>query len=159
MYSVLQFFYDGFSTSTVGMEELAQQIKGTCRVLVACKRARGNRASGRDRTDWRRIKVNPLLLQLRPDPLGPQHDEREPGFWGIRWPKGLRHVDPEAILHSSVYARAAAVRVPHFYSAEEYSPENLADHIKFQVAKADGNPPPKVAVARWMILISHCVTS
>lgn len=62
------------------------------------------------------IEVNPLLQQLRPDPLGPQHDEREPGFWGIRWPKGLRHVDPEAILHSSVYARTAAERVPHFTS-------------------------------------------
>ncbi|MGZ3337535.1 MAG: hypothetical protein ACXVBV_19615, partial [Isosphaeraceae bacterium] len=88
------------------------------------------------------IKVNPLLLQLRPDPLGPQHDEREPGFWGIRWPKGLRHVDPEAILHSSVYARAAAERVPHFYSNEEYSPENLVEHVKFQKAKADRNAPP-----------------
>src|SRR5260370_2829361 len=80
------------------------------------------------------IKVNPLLLQLRPDPLGPQHDEREPGSCGIRRPKGLRHVDPEAILHSCVYARAAAERVPHFYATEEYSPDNLADHIKFQKA-------------------------
>jgi hypothetical protein len=85
------------------------------------------------------IKVNPLLL--------PQHDEREPGFWGIRWPKGLRHVDPEAILHSSVYARAAAERVPHFYAAEEYSPDNLADHIKFQREKADRNAPPPQAAA------------
>jgi hypothetical protein len=83
------------------------------------------------------IKVNPLLLQLRPDPLGPQHDEREPGFWGIRWPKGLRHVDPEAILHSSVYERAAAERVPHFYAAEDYSPDNLLEHVKFQEAKAE----------------------
>jgi uncharacterized protein (DUF2235 family) len=83
------------------------------------------------------IKINPLLLQLRPNPLGPQHDEREPGFWGIRWPKGLRPVDPQAILHSSVYARAAAERVPHFYTAEDYSPDNLSDHIKFQKAKAD----------------------
>jgi uncharacterized protein (DUF2235 family) len=95
------------------------------------------------------IKINPLLLQLRPDPLGPQHDEREPGFWGIRWPKGLRHVDPEAILHSSVYARAAAERVPHFYSTEEYAPKNLTDHIKFQKAKVDRNaPPPQVAVGK-----------
>lgn len=91
--------------------------------------------------------VNPLLLQLRPDPLGPQHDECEPGFWGIRWPKGLRHVHPEAILHSSVYARAAAERVPHFYAAEEYSPDNLADHIKFQREKTDRNAPPPQAAA------------
>jgi uncharacterized protein (DUF2235 family) len=93
------------------------------------------------------IKVNPLLLQLRPDPLGPQHDEREPGFWGVRWPKGLRRVDPEAILHSSVYARSAAVRVPHFYSTEEYSPENLADHIKFQKARTDRAAPPAQVAA------------
>src|SRR5258708_7841683 len=87
------------------------------------------------------MKVIPLVLKLRSYPLGPQHDEREPGFWGIRWPKGLRQVDPEAILHSSVYARAAAERVPHFYSSEEYAPENLTDHIKFQKAKADRNAP------------------
>jgi uncharacterized protein (DUF2235 family) len=83
------------------------------------------------------IKVNPLLLQLRPNPLGPQHDEREPGFWGIRWPKGLRHIDPEAVLHPSVYVRAAVERVPHFYAAEDYSPENLSDHVECQKVKAD----------------------
>jgi uncharacterized protein (DUF2235 family) len=96
------------------------------------------------------IKANPLLLQLRPDPLGPQHDEREPGFWGIRWPKGLRHVDPEAVLHSSVYARGAAERVPHFYEASAYSPDNLSDHVKFQQAKLAGSqqaaPTPVPAV-------------
>jgi hypothetical protein len=79
------------------------------------------------------LKVSPLLLQLRPDPLGPQHDEREPGFlWGIRWPKGLRRVDPEAALHSSVYVRAAAKQVPHFYEFAEYSPDNLAGHVKLR---------------------------
>jgi hypothetical protein len=37
------------------------------------------------------IKINPLLLQVRPDPLGPQHDEREPPWlWIFRWPKGLK---------------------------------------------------------------------
>lgn len=82
------------------------------------------------------IKVNPSLLQLRPDPLGPQHDEREPGFiFGIRWPKGLRRVDPEAVLHSSVFERAGAEQVPHFYEFSEYCPVNLADHVKFQAAR------------------------
>jgi len=97
------------------------------------------------------IKINPLLLQVRPDPLGPQHDEREPGFlWGIRWPKGLRHIDPEAVLHSSVYKRAAAERVPHFYDTIDYSPENLVDHVKFQQAKLAAQQPPasRVATAR-----------
>ena len=52
-------------------------------------------------------------------------------------------------MHTSVYARAAAERVQHFYSTEEYSPENLADHIKFQKAKADRNtPPPQVAAGQ-----------
>jgi uncharacterized protein (DUF2235 family) len=89
------------------------------------------------------LKISASLLQLRPDPLGPQHDEREPGFlWGIRWPKGLRRVDPEAALHSSVYVRAAAKQVPHFYEFAEYSPENLADHVKFQAAKAAAPKPP-----------------
>ena len=93
------------------------------------------------------IKVNPLLLQHRPNPLGPQHDEREPGFRGIRWPKGLRHIDPEAVLHPSVYARAAAERVPHFYAAEDYSPENLSGHVKFQQAKLAARRPPVQHVA------------
>ena len=78
------------------------------------------------------IKVNPLLLQLRPDPLGPQHDEREPGLLGRKWPKGLRTVEPVAMLHSSVYERAAADQVPHFYDRREYNPDNLSDHIEFQ---------------------------
>jgi hypothetical protein len=88
------------------------------------------------------LKISPSLLQLRPDPLGPQHDEREPGFvCGIRWPKGLRRVDPEAILHSSVYVRASAKRVPHFYEFREYSPDNLIDHVKFQAAKTAARKP------------------
>jgi hypothetical protein len=85
------------------------------------------------------IRANPLLLQLHPDPLGPQHDKREPGFWSIRWPKGLRHVDPEAVLHSSVYASGAAARVPHFYEASAYSPDNLSDRVKFQQTKLAGS--------------------
>jgi uncharacterized protein (DUF2235 family) len=78
------------------------------------------------------IRVNPLLLQLRPDPLGPQHDEREPGLFGRKWPKGLRTVEPVAMLHSSVYERAAVDQVPHFYDRRKYNPDNLSDHIEFQ---------------------------
>jgi hypothetical protein len=93
------------------------------------------------------IKVNPLLLQVRPDPMGPQHDEREtPWLWIFRWPKGLRHVEPDAILHPSVYKRAAAERVPHFYEAMDYLPDNLADHVKFQEAKRAAKPPPAAQV-------------
>jgi hypothetical protein len=49
------------------------------------------------------------------------------------------------MLHSSVYERAAADDVPHFYDRRKYNPDNLADHIKFQQAKkpvaVDAIPP------------------
>jgi hypothetical protein len=47
------------------------------------------------------IKVDKSWLQLNSDPLGSQHDEREPGyFWGkLKWPKALRDIDHDAILH------------------------------------------------------------
>ena len=68
-------------------------------------------------------------LQLRPDPVGPQHDEREPGWLKKKlWPKGLRSIDHNAILHSSVYKRFAAEAVQHFYQMLPYRPENLASH-------------------------------
>jgi hypothetical protein len=66
--------------------------------------------------------------------------------WIFRWPKGLRHVEPDAILHPSVYKRAAAERVPHFYEAMDYLPDNLADHVKFQEAKRAAKPPPAAQV-------------
>ena len=76
------------------------------------------------------IKVDKDWLQLNPDPLGPQHDEREPGYlWGkIKWPRALRQIDPDAILHSSVKARFAAAGVQHFYQTKPYRPDNLAEH-------------------------------
>ena len=76
------------------------------------------------------IKVDKDWLQLNPDPLGPQHDEREPGYlWGkIKWPRALRQIDHNAILHSSVKARFAVASVQHFYEAKPYRPDNLAGH-------------------------------
>ena len=76
------------------------------------------------------IKVDKSWLQLSPDPLGPQHDEREPGYlWGkLKWPKGLREIDHDAILHRSVKDRLAADKVQHFYDMKPYRPENLAGH-------------------------------
>jgi hypothetical protein len=81
------------------------------------------------------VKTNPLLLQVRPNALGPQHDEREPGFFGRKWPRGLRTIQPVAKLHSSVYARAFAEKVLHFYDHRKYDPENLSGHIEFQEKK------------------------
>jgi Uncharacterized alpha/beta hydrolase domain (DUF2235) len=76
------------------------------------------------------IKIDPCFLQLRPDPLGPQHDAREPGWFGgrLKWAKALREIDPDAPLHSSVYERFAADKVQHFYEMMPYRPENLAGH-------------------------------
>jgi uncharacterized protein (DUF2235 family) len=76
------------------------------------------------------IKVDRSYLQLRPDPRGPQHDAREPGYiWGLfRWAKALRKIDPNAVLHPSVHERFTAERVQHFYEMKPYRPENLATH-------------------------------
>jgi uncharacterized protein (DUF2235 family) len=78
------------------------------------------------------IKVDRHFLHLNPDPRGPQHDAREPGFlWGlIKYTKGLRPVSPDAVLHPSVYARFAAETVQHYYEMKPYRPENLSKHEK-----------------------------
>jgi uncharacterized protein (DUF2235 family) len=76
------------------------------------------------------IKIDRSYLQLRPDTRGPQHDEREPGWFGgrVKWTKALRGIDPDAVLHQSVYRRFKADKVQHFYEMKPYRPENLATH-------------------------------
>ena len=78
------------------------------------------------------IKVDRNYLQLNPDARGPQHDAREPGYFGgrFKYPKALRKIDPNAILHPSVYERFAADKVQHFYEMKPYRPDNLATHDK-----------------------------
>jgi hypothetical protein len=63
-------------------------------------------------------------------PRGQQHDAREPGYFGgrLKWPKALRTIDPDAILHPSVYDRFAADKVQHFYEMKPYRPENLSGY-------------------------------
>jgi hypothetical protein len=80
------------------------------------------------------IKLNRQFLQLRPDPTGPQHDAREPGyFWGrLKWKLGYREIRPDAVLYSSVYKRFAAEKVQHYYEAKAYRAENLSKHGKLQ---------------------------
>jgi uncharacterized protein (DUF2235 family) len=84
--------------------------------------------------DGNGIKVDPSFLRLNPDPRGPQHDAREPGYFGgkFKWTKALRTVDHDAVLHPSVYARFAADAVQHFYQRQPYRPENLAGHDKLK---------------------------
>jgi uncharacterized protein (DUF2235 family) len=79
------------------------------------------------------IKTDDRYLKLNPDPLGPQHDAREPGYLGgqFKWSEGQRRVEDEAILHSSVLARFAATDgVQHFYERIDYRPSNLKQHSK-----------------------------
>ncbi len=80
------------------------------------------------------IKVDKRFLHLYPDPCGPQHDAREPGYvWGlIKYAKRLRPVNPDAVLHPSVYARFAAESVQHFYAMGPYRPDNLSRHAKLR---------------------------
>ena len=78
-------------------------------------------------------QVSSAYLKLNPDPLGPQHDEREPGYLGgrFKWTEGLRRVEGEAILHASVLARfATADGVQHFSERTDYRPSNLRNHAK-----------------------------
>ncbi|MCP2057731.1 phospholipase effector Tle1 domain-containing protein [Bradyrhizobium diazoefficiens] len=79
------------------------------------------------------IRVDDRYMTLHPDPLGPQHDEREPGYLRgrFKWTEGLREVQDEAVLHSSVLARFAATDgVQHFYARADYRPPNLRGHTK-----------------------------
>jgi hypothetical protein len=79
------------------------------------------------------IKVDESYLKLHPDPLGPQHDEREPGYLGgrFKWDEGLREVQDEAILHATVLERFAVNGgVQHYYERLPYRPENLRSHAK-----------------------------
>ena len=78
------------------------------------------------------IKVDETLLRLKPDALGQQHDEREPGYLRgrIKWKLRLRDIQAEAVLHSTVFERFAADRVQHFYASEPYRPHNLTQHLK-----------------------------
>lgn len=92
------------------------------------------------------IKVDDRYMTLHPDPLGPQHDEREPGYLRgrFKWTEGLRQVQEEAILHSSVLARFTAPGgVQQFYERANYRPPNLRDHSKVKqyyaaTPKSDG---------------------
>ena len=44
------------------------------------------------------IKVDDHFLQRNPDPLGPQHDEREPGCIKNLFSAGLRKIEPIAVI-------------------------------------------------------------
>jgi uncharacterized protein (DUF2235 family) len=92
------------------------------------------------------IKVDERYLQLNPDPLGPQHDAREPGYLGgrFKWTEGQRNIDACAILHSSVYKRFEEPDgVQHFYCRERYRPTNLSGHEKLTKYYSGSEGAPK----------------
>jgi hypothetical protein len=87
------------------------------------------------------IKVDRSFLRLMPDACGPQHDAREPGYFGgsFKWTKALRKVDHNALLHASVYERFAAGKVQHFYEKKAYRPENLSEHDRLKQYYGNGS--------------------
>jgi hypothetical protein len=84
--------------------------------------------------DGNGIKIDRGFLQLHPDACGPQHDAREPGYFGgrFKWAKALREVQLVAILHPSVYERFTAQKVEHFYQEKPYRPKNLSNQEKLK---------------------------
>ncbi|MET3299070.1 hypothetical protein [Bradyrhizobium diazoefficiens] len=100
---------------------------------------RSKEPAGRTTSDGYGIKADErYYLKLNPDSLGPQHDEHEPRF---KWAEGLREIQPEAILHSSVLKRfVAEAGVQHYYETAPYRPGNLSRHLKLTAYYAA--PPP-----------------
>jgi hypothetical protein len=87
------------------------------------------------------IKLDDRYLKLNPDPLGPQHDEREPGWFGgsFKWDEGLREVPDAAILHSAVLDRFAAKDgVQHYYERTSYRPKISQQPLKGQTVLSYG---------------------
>ena len=70
----------------------------------------------------------PSVLQLYPDPVGPQHDETKTSLIFEMAAKLDRTIDNEAPLHPSVLARFAASEVLQYDKMAPYRPENLRGH-------------------------------
>jgi uncharacterized protein (DUF2235 family) len=74
------------------------------------------------------LKYDPSVLQLYPDPTGPQHDETRTSFVFSIARKLPRRIDNDAPLHPSVLARFEATEVLHYDTMKPYRPENLRSH-------------------------------
>jgi Uncharacterized alpha/beta hydrolase domain (DUF2235) len=88
------------------------------------------------------IQYDARVLNLSPDPAGPQHDEAKAGHWqrGIReLPTAPGTTISRAIMHKSVYARFEAGEVVLYDHLGEYRPVNLKDHVDF-AHYYDGSP-------------------
>lgn len=87
--------------------------------------------------------LNDAMLNLFPDPLGPQHDEvassRDtwlprwvPKFARFGWSETSRSINPQAKLHEAVHERLAAPSVPQYDTTEPYRPIGLKGHESAQ---------------------------
>ena len=95
-------------------------IPGAAAVAADNRVARGYPEEGVASVNQLTIPVGaPVSFELTSsDPLGPQHDECEPGYFRgrFKWTEGLREVQNEAILHPTLLDRFAAKEgVQHYY--------------------------------------------
>ena len=56
----------------------------------------------------------------------------------MKWTKALRKIDPDAVLHRTVYERFTAGKVQHFYEMKLYRPENLMSHENLEQYYSNG---------------------
>lgn len=74
------------------------------------------------------MKHDPSVLQLFPDPTGPQHDEAQSSIvfrYARKLPRKIEHDSP---LHPSVLERFEAAEVLDYDTMRPYRPDNLKDH-------------------------------
>jgi hypothetical protein len=73
------------------------------------------------------LKVDNHYLNLNPDPLGPQHDERRSILF--KYSEATpRNINPNASLHPSVFLRLEASEVLQYDTFKRYRPPSLRDH-------------------------------
>ena len=73
------------------------------------------------------LRYDPSVMQLYPDPTGPQHDETRSNLFRF-FSKILRQIRIDAPLHSSVIARFNAEEILDYDTMKQYRPENLRNH-------------------------------
>jgi uncharacterized protein (DUF2235 family) len=91
------------------------------------------------------IELNRARLNLWPDALGIQHDERRalldaawqsllPRNWRKTWPQEVRSIHRQASLHPTVLERARAKSVRNYDRHDPYRPEALMEHELLQTS-------------------------
>jgi uncharacterized protein (DUF2235 family) len=73
------------------------------------------------------LKCDASVLNLYPDPTGPQHDEARSSLFRLAQ-KVLRQIPNDAPLHPSVLERFKAAEVLDYDIMKPYRPENLRNH-------------------------------